>query len=102
MFCKEGVLGKFANLTGKHLWQGLFFNKVAGLRPVTSFKKRLWRKCFPVNIAKYLKTLFLTEHLWRSLLNIKSLTATSKSQTLSLKTLRCLELATSLQILLEN
>ena len=28
-FCKKGVLGNFAKCTGKHLWQGLFFNKEA-------------------------------------------------------------------------
>ena len=27
-----------------------FFNKVAGLRPATLFKKRLWHKCFSVNL----------------------------------------------------
>ena len=26
-------------------------------------KKRLWRRCFPVNLAKFLRTPFLTEHL---------------------------------------
>ena len=26
-------------------------------------KKRLWRKCFPVNFVKYLSTPFLIEHL---------------------------------------
>ena len=33
MFYKKGVLRNFAKFTGKHLCQGLFFNKVAGLRP---------------------------------------------------------------------
>ena len=32
VFCKKGVLKNFAQFTGKHLCQGLFFNKVAGLR----------------------------------------------------------------------
>ena len=32
------------------------FNKVAGLRPATLLKKRLWRKCFSVNFAKFLRT----------------------------------------------
>ena len=32
VFCKKGVLRNFAKFTGKHLCQGLFFNKVAGLR----------------------------------------------------------------------
>ena len=54
---------EFAKFTGKHLCQSLFFNKVAGLRPATLFKKRLWHRCFPVNFAKFLKTPFLTEHL---------------------------------------
>ena len=27
---KKGVLRNFAKFTGKHLWQSLFFNKVAG------------------------------------------------------------------------
>ena len=31
---KKGVLKNFAKFTGKHLFHGLFFNKVAGLRPL--------------------------------------------------------------------
>ena len=38
---KKGILKNFAKLIGKHLYQGLFLNKVAGLRPVTLLKKRL-------------------------------------------------------------
>ena len=38
------------------------FNKVAGLA-YNFIKKRLWRRCFPVNFAKFLRTPFLTEHL---------------------------------------
>ena len=38
-FCKKGVLRNFAKFKGKHLCQSLFFNKVAGLRPATLFKK---------------------------------------------------------------
>ena len=30
VFCKKGVLRNFAKLTGKHLYQSLFFNEVAG------------------------------------------------------------------------
>ena len=55
---KEGVLRNFTKFTGKHLCQPLFFNKVAGLRPTTLLKKRLWHRCFPMNFAK-----FLTDHL---------------------------------------
>ena len=60
VFCKKCVLEIH---TRKHLCQSLFFNKVAGLRSATLFKKRLWHKCFPVNFAKFLRTFFFTEHL---------------------------------------
>ena len=63
VFCKKGVLRNFAKFPGKHLPQSLYFNKVASLRPATSFKKRLWHKRFPVNFAKFLRTPFLKEHL---------------------------------------
>ena len=49
VFCKTCILRNFAKFTGKHLRQSLFFNKVAGLRSATLFKKRLWHRCFPVN-----------------------------------------------------
>ena len=45
-----------------------FFNKVAGLRLATLLKKRLWHKCFLMNFAKFLRTPFVTEHLWWLLL----------------------------------
>ena len=35
---------------------------------VSFLKKRLWRRCFPVNFANFLRTLFLTERLWWLLL----------------------------------
>ena len=35
MFCKKGVLRNFTKLTGKHLCQSFFFDKVAGLRRAT-------------------------------------------------------------------
>ena len=68
VFCKKGVLKNFTKFTGKHLCQSLFFNKVAGLRPATLLKKRLWHRCFPVNFVKFLRTPFYIEHLWRLLL----------------------------------
>ena len=61
VLCKKGVLRNFANFTGKHLCQGLFFNKVAGLRPSTLWKKRLWHSCFPVNVANFLRTPFIKD-----------------------------------------
>ena len=63
VFCIKGILRNFAKFTGKHMFQSLFFNKVAGLRPVTLLKKRLWHRCFPVNFAKVSRTLSFTEHL---------------------------------------
>ena len=57
----KGALRNFTKFTGKQLCLSLFFNKVAGLRPgpATLEKKRLWHRCFPVNVAKFLRTPFL-------------------------------------------
>ena len=63
VFFKKGVPRKFAKFTGKHLCQGLFFNKTAGLWPPTLLKKSLWHRCFPVNFANFLRTLSFTEQL---------------------------------------
>ena len=68
MFCKKVILINFASFTGKHLCHSLFFNKVAGLRSLTLLKKRLWHRCFPVNVAKFLKTPFLQNTSRRLLL----------------------------------
>ena len=39
--------------------------KVAGFEAHKSIKRRLQRKCFPVNIAKFLRTAFsLEQPLW--------------------------------------
>ena len=58
VFYDKSVLKNFSKFTGKHLCQSPFFNKVAGLRPATLFKKRIWQRCFPVNFAKILRTPF--------------------------------------------
>ena len=70
VFCKKGFLRILAKLTGKYLCQSLFLNKVAGLRPATLLKKRLWHRCFPVNFVKFLRATFYKEHLWWLLLTI--------------------------------
>ena len=54
---KNGALRNFAKFTGKPLCPSLFFNKVAGT--ATLLKKRLWRRCFPVDFVKFLRTPFL-------------------------------------------
>ena len=64
---KKGVLRNFAKFWGKHLCQCLFFNKVAGLRPATLLKKRLWHRCFRVNFAKFPRTPFLQNAFGRLL-----------------------------------
>ena len=72
MFCKKGAFRNFGRLTGKHLCQSLFFNKVAGLNlfyrtPLDDcllFRKDTLAWVFSVNFAKFLGTPFLTEHLW--------------------------------------
>ena len=46
----------------------LIFFFFAGLSPVTILKKRLWHRCFPVNIAKFLRTPFLQKISGRLLL----------------------------------
>ena len=65
VFYKKGVLRNFIELTGKHLYQSVFFNKVACLN------KTLWRRCFPVNFVKFLRTRFLQNTSGRLLLQIK-------------------------------
>ena len=50
MFFKIGILKNFAIFTGKHLCL------------------RLKHRCFPVNVAKFLRTAFFIEHIWWLLL----------------------------------
>ena len=40
-----------------------FFNKVAGLKACNFIKKKLQHKCFPVNIAKYLRAPTIVEKI---------------------------------------
>ena len=52
------------------MYQSLFFDKFAGLRPTTLVKERLWHRFFPVNFVKFLKTPFLQQISGRLLLYI--------------------------------
>ena len=58
---KKAVLKNFAIFTGKKpvLELESLFNKVAGLQACNFIKKRLEHRCFPVNFAKFLRTLIL-------------------------------------------
>ena len=60
---KNVFLKTSQNSQQKNLCQGLFFNKVAGLKPATLLKKILWHRCFPVNFVKCLRIRFLQAHL---------------------------------------
>ena len=73
---KIGVLKNLAKFTGKHLHWSLFFNQVAGVSFLMKLqasacnyiKKRLQRRCFPLNFAKCLRTLFLqSTNFWKPL-----------------------------------
>ena len=55
MFYKKAVLKNFAKFTGKHLYQSLFFNKVAGLR-TPFFIERLWWLLFSNQKLQFLTT----------------------------------------------
>ena len=82
VFCKKGVLENFAKFTGKHLCQSLFFNKIAGLRPLTLLKKRLWLSRFSVNFGKFLRAPYFREHLggcFRFSVSIVNVSLSSKS-----------------------
>ena len=63
VFCKTGVLRNFAKFTRKHLYQSLFFNKVAALRPATLLKKRLWHRCFLWILWDFKEHLFYRTYL---------------------------------------
>ena len=69
VLCKKDVLRNFGKFTGKHLCLRLFFNKVAGRRPATLFKKSLWDRFFACEFSEISKNTLYTEHLGRLLLN---------------------------------
>ena len=58
VFCKIGVLSNFGKLTKTHPCRSLFFNKAVDLRPATLLKTIIRHRYFPVNFAKFLRTLF--------------------------------------------
>ena len=59
----KGVLRNFLKFTGKHMCQGLFFNKVASLRPATLLKKKTPAEVFSCEFCEISKNTFFTEHL---------------------------------------
>ena len=65
MFLKIWQYSQENTCVGHHL------KKVAGLEARKSIKKRLQHRCFPMNIAKFLRTAFSAEQLWWLLLELR-------------------------------
>ena len=65
---KKAALKNFAIFIGKHLRWNLFLIKVQTFRSATLLKKRLQRRCFHVNIAKFLGTVIFKDICKRLLL----------------------------------
>ena len=59
---------KFRNIQRKTPVLESFFNNVSGPQVCNFINKKLQHRCFPVNIAKFLRTTFFIEHLWWLLL----------------------------------
>ena len=63
---RKVVLRNFAKFTGKHLYQSLFLNKAAGLRPEACnfIKKETLAQVFFCEFCEISKNTFFIEHLW--------------------------------------
>ena len=65
---KKGFLRNFAKFVGKQLYQRLFFNKVAGLRPESEaynfINKETLAQVFSCEFCEISKNTYFTEHLW--------------------------------------
>ena len=55
---EKGILRNFAIFTGKYLCQRFFFDKVAGLRPATLFKKESLAQVFFCEFWEISKNIF--------------------------------------------
>ena len=62
-YCFEKVLLEISQNHRKTPVPEPFFKLCCKHQLATFLKKRLWHKRFPVNFARFLRTLFLTEHL---------------------------------------
>ena len=69
MFSKTGALKNFAIFTGKDLFWSLFLIKFQDWRSTFLFKKRLQRRCFSVNTAKFLRTAFYWRPVHYTIIN---------------------------------
>ena len=58
LFCEMVLLEISQNSQENSCVRASFLIKLQVSRPATLFKKRPWHRCFPVNFAKFLRTLF--------------------------------------------
>ena len=68
-FCKKRCLGNFEELTGKHLFQELFFKKLQ-TEAYNFLKNETLAQVFSWNFAKFLRTTFLKNTSRRLLLEL--------------------------------
>lgn len=59
LFCKADAFEIFTKSTGIHVFLSI---KIADLQPIILSKKRPWERCFPVNLASLLRSLFLQNY----------------------------------------
>ena len=57
------VFLKISQKSQENTCVGVSFNKISGLNAYNFITKRLQHRCFPVNIAKFLRTTIFKEHL---------------------------------------
>ena len=61
-FSSKQMLLEMSQYSQENICVGVFFNKIAGLKAcnfnLTSSQKRLQNRCFPENIARFLRTAF--------------------------------------------
>ena len=67
---RKGIPENFTKFTGKHLCQSLFFNKVAGLRPVTLLNKKTLAQVLFCEFCEFLRTPILQNTSRRLLLDV--------------------------------
>ena len=82
---KKGVLKNFVNFTGKHQWQSLFLNKIAGLRPETCnlIKKEALAQVVSCEIFEIFKNTFFIQYLWTTASDTKQTSKVATTEFLS-------------------